>query len=185
MPFKLDKYFWYKIQEKFESLGIREWLDKNARIAVPILIACILLSFVALIVSSTPDTILQKEISHKAWFYDLNTDKLFVDEDTKLPPIPAPSGPLPNGKPAGVRAHVYCRGLSENQSKPFIAFMETYKTEPPPTPDSSPQPKSVRLIKRPKDEEWTVADSYMGRMIMDEIFKPDENGRRLHYYSPK
>jgi hypothetical protein len=148
------------------------------------LAAFILLSFVVLIVRSSPDTILQKEIAHKAWFYDLNTDKLFVDEDTKIPPIVAPSGPLPDDRPAGVRAHVYCRGFGNNRSKPFIGFLETYKTELPAAGDSAPQPKSVRLIKRPKDEEWIVADSYLGRMIMDDIFKPDENGNRLHYYSP-
>ena len=184
MFFKLDKYFWYKIQEKFENLGIRKWLDKNARIAIPILVACILLSFIALIVKSTPDTITQKQIVHKAWFYDLNTAELFVDEDTKLPPIVAPSGPLLDGQLAGVRAHVYRRGFGENQSKPFIGFLETYKTEPATASDPTSKPKNVRLIKRPKDEDWIAADSYMGRMIMDEIFRPDENGNRLYYHTP-
>ena len=184
MTLKPDKYFWYKIQERLENIGIRQWLNKNFRIAVPILIACILLSFVALIVKSTPDTIIQKQIAHKAWFYDLNTSKLFIDEDTKLPPISAPSGPLPDGSPAGVRAHVYCRGFGDNQSKPFIAFLETYKTEPPTASDSSTQPKSVRFIKRPKDEDWTVADSYMGRFLMDELFTPEENSNRLYYHTP-
>ena len=185
MVLKPDKYFWYKIQEKYERLGLREWLTKNARIAIPILVAFILLSFIALLVKSTPDTIMQKEIVHKAWFYDLNTKQLFVDEDTEIPPIAAPSGPLPDGQHAGVRAHVYCRGFGENQSKPFIGFLETYKTEPATASDPTSEPKNTRLIKRPKDEEWIIADSYMGRIIMDEIFKPDENGNRLHYYSPK
>jgi len=48
--------------------------------------------------------------THARYFLDLNTDTLFV-EATDVSPIQAPSGPRPDGSPAGVRARVVsCSG---------------------------------------------------------------------------
>lgn len=40
------------------------------------------------------------------YFYDLNTGELFAGRSNQVPPIEAPSGPLPDGSPAGVGAYV-------------------------------------------------------------------------------
>lgn len=106
------------------------------------------------------------------WFYDLNTSQLFPGPRGAIPPIDAPSGPLPDGSPAGVRARVFgCDGCSEDQRT--IAWLETYPVEqrdqltpPPPPPPSSgagtqelmkpfmPTVQFEPLIKRVDDPAW-------------------------------
>ena len=64
----------------------------------------------------------------QAWFYDLNTGKLFPGPIDAIPPIPAPSGPLPDGQPAGARAYVYtCKTCSAADR--VITFVETCSPE--------------------------------------------------------
>ena len=41
------------------------------------------------------------------YFYDLNTGKVFLAENTSDAPIDAPSGPTESGNAAGVEAHIY------------------------------------------------------------------------------
>ena len=82
-----------------------------------------------------PEKPLEKvELSDKAWFYDLNTGKLFVGKDKQVPPIEAPSGPLSiesaarplqEGGPAGVKAYVFSYAREPNESERFIGFLET------------------------------------------------------------
>jgi hypothetical protein len=67
-------------------------------------------------------------IPTQAWYYDLNAGKLFAGPLTAIPPIPAPSGPLPNGEPAGARAYVYtCKTCSEADR--VIAYVESCSPE--------------------------------------------------------
>jgi len=111
------------------------------------------------------------------WYYDLNTGQLFAAPLGEIPPIAAPSGPLPDGSPAGVRAHVYgCGDCSE--ANRTIAYLETYTPEDrqrlqallkiqfgkePPSADSGfmagPEDGILlagqgSLVKRPEDADW-------------------------------
>lgn len=60
------------------------------------------------------------------YYYDLNTGELFAALSTEIPPIEAPSGPLPNGKPAGVRAFVYSCGDCSDPAQRRVAWLEKY-----------------------------------------------------------
>ena len=92
MPFTKDKYLKYKIEERIERSGIRQWLNENKQIAAALIISCILFSIIVMIIKSMPDNIVTPTLERKAWFYDLNTDKLFIENDLQRPPVAAPSG---------------------------------------------------------------------------------------------
>jgi hypothetical protein len=181
----MDKYSLYKIREQFEQLPLREWLNKNKNMTISIVAACLLFSIIIIFASLGSDSVSPEKITQKAWFFDLNTNKLFINDDKKLPPIKAPSGPLPDGSKAGVKAYLYCRGYGENQSKPFIGFLETYTTSTKTDDKDQQKLSTIRMIRRKDDEEWFPADSYMGKMIMDELFRPNEKGQRLYHFAPK
>lgn len=119
------------------------------------------------------------------WFYDLNTGQLFAATIGEIPPIAAPSGPLSNGDPAGVRAHVYACGDCSPATR-TIAYLETYtaaqrdqlrhwhdrarRTEPEPDGQRfTPNPEffavlsgQAALVKRPDDADWVVRGSPEG-----------------------
>ncbi len=62
------------------------------------------------------------------WFYDLNTGELFAAEASRLPPIDAPSGGLPDAdaSPAGVLANVI---RIEGGDTREVAYLQTYTAE--------------------------------------------------------
>jgi hypothetical protein len=113
------------------------------------------------------------------WFYDLNTQQLFAGPRGAVPPIDAPSGPLPDGTPAGVRAKVFgCGGCAAEQRT--IAWLETYTVpdrdllrSPPPDPNKPETLKPVMptapvtlLIKRVADPAWVGQTSPAGAELM-------------------
>src|ERR1043166_9257105 len=112
----------------------------------------------------------------RAWYYDLNTRRLFSGGLGLLPPIDAPSGPLADGRPAGVRAYVFgCKSCRESER--FIAYLETYTEQAraqdwsmqqssPPRPDASFQPGQGILVKRPDDASWVERNSPEGQQII-------------------
>lgn len=52
------------------------------------------------------------------FFFDLNTGELFVQPFGTEPPVAAPSGPMPSGHPAGVRAYVFsCDGHTATSNR--------------------------------------------------------------------
>jgi hypothetical protein len=101
------------------------------------------------------------------WFYDINTGELFKAKAKLIPPIEAPSGPLPDGNPAGVMAHVFTYNDSNGVPKTFIAYLEKMEwkfvresTDKNLTPEEKIRNwASGRMIKRPEDVEWFRADS--------------------------
>jgi len=140
-----------------------------------------------------PEKPIRLEDYKKAWFYDLNTGKLFVARSDQIPPIQAPSGPLPNGEPAGVKAYVLSYVYDPNEFERFIGFLET--TDPRVRSDS---PSTVganagrdeqwgkgKLICKVKYKKWVPANSRQGRAILEEAFIPNENGERPYYCEPK
>ncbi len=123
------------------------------------------------------------------WYYDLNTNQLFPGPLGAIPPIAAPSGPLADGTPAGVRAHVYgCGDCSE--ARRAIAYLETYSAESQQRLRQLRQAKfgiesaganrqlaarpddgallvgEASLVKRPTDPEWVVRGSAAGQAIV-------------------
>ena len=60
------------------------------------------------------------------YFYDTNDQTLFPAMNTQPPMIPAPSGPRPNGGPAGARARVFACGGCDDTNDRFIGWLEAY-----------------------------------------------------------
>ena len=195
MDFKMPDfgYLKYEIKGCWERLAIRDWLSRS-----PILIigasVLLMVGVIAFLVSLTlPEKIEQVDTSEKQWFYDLKHQSLFVAKSGQLPPIEAPSGPLANGAPAGVRAYVFTYSNDPNTTDTFIGFLET--TDPN-VDKSSIGPMDLRvsgaeiftngrLIRRTKDTEWVEANSDQGRAILKEAFRKNESGKIPQYIPPK
>ncbi len=186
-------YLKYEIKGCWERLAIRDWLSRS-----PILIigasVLLMVGVIAFLVSLTlPEKIEQVDTSEKQWFYDLKHQSLFVAKSGQLPPIEAPSGPLANGAPAGVRAYVFTYSDDPNTTDTFIGFLETID---PNVEKSSIGPMDLRvsgaeiftngrLIRRTKDTEWADANSDQGRAILKEAFRKNESGKVPQYIPPK
>ncbi len=208
MSFRIPDWLRYEIREQWERLAAkllaaRKWINQqDPKIVIAITIASV---FILLVIAiwMWPEKPLEKvELSNKAWFYDLNTGKLFVGKNNQNPPIEAPSGPLRiespvwplrNGGPAGVKAYVFSYADEPNESERFIGFLEIL------TPEAKKEkPESIksrasgaeqwghgRLIRRVKDKKWVPANSYQGRFILEEVFLPNETGESARYCPPE
>jgi hypothetical protein len=186
-------YLKYEIKGIWERLAMRDWLSRS-----PVLIigasAILLLGVIAFLVTLTlPEKVVQVDKSEKQWFYDLNHQSLFTVKSGQLPPIEAPSGPLANGAPAGVRAYVFSYSDDPNTTDTFIGFLE--KIDPNVDKGSIGQMdlrvpgaetfSKGRLIKRLKDKKWVEANSEEGRAILKEVFRKNESGKIPQYIAPK
>ncbi len=186
------QYIKYEIKEWWERLGVRAWVNRNPKIVLSVTVVSAVVFLVIVIWLSIPEKVIPVEEFDKEWFYDLNTGELFADRAGQIPPIAAPSGPLPDGKPAGVRAYVFSYSLDPNSTDRFIGFLET--TDP--NADRSKlgpldlrvpgaeQWGQGRLIRRVEDEQWFSANGPQGRAIMRITFRQDATGRRPHYCAP-
>jgi hypothetical protein len=195
MGFKMPDfgYLKYEIKGCWERLAIRDWLSRS-----PILIisasALLLVGVIAFLVwLSLPEKVVQVDTSEKQWFYDLNHQRLFPVKSGQLPPIEAPSGPLANGEPAGVRAYVFTYSDDPNTTDTFIGFLETID---PNVDKSSIGPMDLRvsgaeifskgrLIRRTKGTQWVEPNSEEGRAILKEAFRKNESGKIPQYVAPK
>ncbi|MDX1683166.1 MAG: hypothetical protein R3336_08600 [Phycisphaeraceae bacterium] len=104
----------------------RKWINKNSG-PVTIGAVCLLAFLLYIIVTQLMPGSPQMEVPD-AWFYDLKTGQLFAAPSDRVPPIPTDSGPLDNGMPAGVRAHVFTCG-SCTRDEMFVAYVSTYTQE--------------------------------------------------------
>lgn len=186
-------YLKYEFKAWWERLALRDWLSRS-----PIFILSLSFLFVMgvigfLVYLTIPKKVEQVITPEKQWFYDLKHQSLFTEESGHLPPIEAPSGPLANGEPAGVRAYVFTYSDDPNTTDTFIGFLET--TDPN-VDKSTIDPTDLRvsgaeifskgrLIKRVKDKEWVPANSEKGKAILKEVFKQNENGKIPQYVTPK
>jgi hypothetical protein len=179
-----------RLREGFERLRMRETINEHPKAAavVALLLVLLLASVVSRLVRRPPGR--QHRESKHAWFYDLNTGKLFVGSSKDVGPVAAPSGPLPNGEPAGCRAHVYSFLRDPNESERFVAFLEK--------PDPNVDPKTLsrdrsnfeawargRLIKRAGGDDWVSPTSPRGRQIIQEVTHPNMYGQTPMYQEPK
>jgi hypothetical protein len=184
---------WERLQDRCKELPLRRWINDNPRIVIAIttISACVLLLVVITLL--WPKGVAEVELGEKEWFYDLNTGKLFTAKKGLTPPIEAPSGPLPDGRPAGVRAYVLTYAYEPNESERFIGFLET--TNPRGEDDSTRSSHKYasgfgqwgkgKLIRRVEDEQWVPADSRLGQAIFQKAFIPNENGEHPYYCPPK
>jgi len=194
MSFKFPdlQYLGYEIREWWERLAIRRWVNQNPRIIIGITTASVLILLVIVIWQAIPEKTVKVEKVEKEWFYDLNTGKLFVAKSGQIPPIKAPSGPLPDGKPAGVRAYVFSYSYEPNEAERFIGFLETadpnaekgVSASAEPRADSAKQWGRGRLVRKVEGAKWVPADSERGRRIVREVFHPNETGERARYCRP-
>ena len=188
------------LQDKWESLkayvrllGIREWINEHPRAIICVTTVSAGLLLIALVMQLIPHGAPQAQTLEREWFYDLNTGRLFAVKAGRTPPIKAPSGPRPDGRPAGVRAYVLSYTEEPNESERFVAFLET-SADSESNVLAQTRPASVseiakwgrgKLIRRPDDETWVPADSRQGQQIYAEAFAPDDDGRRPTYCRPQ
>jgi len=166
------------MEERWKRLGAKKWTDQNPKAIIGITIVSLLLFITVLISQLTPDKPVIPHEPEQAWFYDLNTKELFTAKISKLPPIKAPSGPLPDGKPAGVRAYVFsCNDPNKTETSTVIGFLEMFSSEGKESQKSyDPQKHSAKLwakgrfFRHPEDKEWLPADSPEGFTIYSEFF---------------
>jgi len=107
---------------------LRRWINKHSSIVTVISVAVLILAL-GWIVQEVRFRWNRSAVIPDAWFYDLNTGQLFRAKSNGLPPIAAPSGPLPNGKHAGVRAKVFACGDCSDPSNRFIGWLEKLTPE--------------------------------------------------------
>jgi len=192
MAFKLPdlQYFEFEIKEWWERLAIRSWINKNPRIVVGITAGSVVILLVIVIWLLIPEKVVVVQEYEKEWFYDLNTGNLFVARSGQIPPIEAPSGPLSDGRPAGVRACVLSYVDEPNEAERFIGFLEmadpnAQKSAAAPTEITGNRWGQGMLIRRVGDKRWVPADSDWGRYIVREVFRPNEKGERARYCKPE
>jgi hypothetical protein len=197
MAFRLPDWFIYEIRHRLERLphgsgrfGMRDWVNDNPlRIGIAVVVSVIVLALVFGLASRPGAQQAVKE-GKRAWFYDQNTEELFLGSSKKTGPIAAPSGPLPHGDPAGLRARVYSYVLNPTESELFVGFLER------PDPDAGSKASDADLadvpewahgisIKRVKDEEWVSATSPEGRHIVEGLTRPNDKGQTPIYQVPK
>ena len=184
------KYLRYDIEDRWERLAIRKWINSNPGIIKSIAGISVVILLVVVINLLIPNHhIQQTDDSGKAWFYDLNTGKLFIAESDLAAPTQAPSGPLPDGSPAGVKAYVFSYVNDPNESQRFIGFLEM--PDPNIAADKpNPNLSGAKLwgygkLIRKVDTQWFQANTSQGQTIVSELFQPNENGREPIYHSPK
>ncbi|MHC4638033.1 MAG: hypothetical protein ACYTBV_11100 [Planctomycetota bacterium] len=195
---ELPDWLVYDIKKRWErfsdkAIELRQWFNINPRIVIGITCGFVLFFLVMLIWVLCPSDNLPVVSFKKEWYYDLNTSELFTARYGSKVPVKAPSGPLPSGEPAGVRAYVFSYAEEPNELELFIAFLE--KPDPNEkqieiTDTSSAkggfdQWSQGRLIRREEDKRWYQADSSEGRSILEEAYKPNEKNQRPSYCKPR
>jgi hypothetical protein len=183
------KYIKYDIEQLWERIALRRRINTHPRIIIAVTNVSVII-FLILMFQTYRQAMVKRVVDYeKEWFYDLNTGQLFTADKELVPPIESPSGPLPDGGPAGVRAYVFSYVEEPNESQRYIGFLE--KVDPNFAKEASEQTDDMtrwgrgKLIRRAGDKEWVPADSRAGREILQEALVPNENGQNPYYTTPK
>ncbi len=197
MGFKLPDWFIYEIRHRLERLpcgssrlGIRDWINESPLRIGGVTVFLVLVLALVFGLSSRSGPRQDFKEGRRAWFYDQNTEELFVSSSKKAGPIAAPSGALPNGDPAGFRARVYGYVWNPQESDLFVGFLER------PDPDAGsktsgadmaefPEWAQGRLIKRVEDDQWVSATGPEGRDIIQGLTRPNNKGQTPIYQTAK
>ncbi len=196
MFFRLPDWLRYEIEHRWERLAVnaRRRINAHPGLIIGITATSVFVLLVTIVWLSWPEKIVEEVVeSELAWFYDLNTGKLFTSRSELIGPVDAPSGPLPCGRPAGVRAYVFSYIDEPNESERFIGFLErpnlAAKNNEFASIDSSlggaGQWGQGRLICRVGNERWFPADSEQGQAILSWVFVPNHAGERPYYCQPE
>lgn len=184
---------WERAKNRWRLERIREWINERptgvvwiASLSTGLLLIVLAIQWLG---GNAPP-----EVEHieREWYYDLNAGKLFTAEKGLTPPIAAPSGPLPSGAPAGVRAYVLSYVDEPNESERFIGFLETSapaemlgKWSRQGRPSAAKTWGKGKLIRRVGEQKWVAANSTAGQKVFNEAFAPNENGERPTYCRPR
>ena len=176
------KQLFYDLTQTVVLPGLRRWINTNPKLIIAIAVFSFLLFLAIAANLLLPEKTVEITDCKNVWFYDLNTGELFTAKSELIGPIEAPSGPLPDGRPAGVRAYVFSYSYNPKESELFIGFLEM------PDKDASDSGQSMwgqgKLIRRPGDKHWVKATSNRGNVILREIFSPNAKGEVASYYPP-
>ena len=178
------------LQDRYERLGVREAINDNPRMVTVVACVSVFLLIVVLAVVRRPGSGPEYEEGREAWFYDMNTGKLFTASSRKAGPIEAPSGPLTDGRPAAFRANVYSYVLDPNEAELCVGFLEK------PNPDTGSGKKApdrsdfdewagATSIRRIDSNDWVPATSAAAEQIMAEMARPNEKGQTPIYQVPR
>jgi hypothetical protein len=81
---------------------MREWLQQNQGMATAIAVVILVVALALVFLRGGGEV-----AGAGTYYYDLNTNQLFVSREARYAPFDTPSGPTPDGQPAGVEAMVY------------------------------------------------------------------------------
>ncbi len=162
----------------------RQWVDRHT---TSVTLMCVVVMVISLgwIVDQLRFFVHVTTAQPRVWFYDLNTQKLFITTATTIPPIETRSGPGPDGTPAGVLAKVFSYSDCSDPSQQFIGWLEKrtpqVKEEMTETQTAGAQADTLitkrtyldgLLVRPPDGFDWVRADSAEGRRLMQ---KPRQN----------
>ncbi|HEV57381.1 MAG TPA: hypothetical protein ENN87_07770 [Phycisphaerales bacterium] len=184
------KYRWCRLEQWWRQWPVRQWVNQHPRLVVGMATVSTLLLLIVVVSMLIGGESAEPVTSDQAWFYDLNTGKLFAVSASKVPPVATPSGPTPDGAPAGVRAYVVTYGSGGDRSEPTVAYLETRAPDTPPSAYHAAHQHfgaewgKGLLVRRVDDPEWVPADSPTGRAIIERAHQPDDQGRMPEPYLP-
>ena len=178
-------HFVFEEESPLDIEQVRQKLRENQGIATAVMGVMIFaaLGFMAMQIWSMLNPPPPPEDIVMGYFYDLNTKTLFEAPADSEIPMSRESGDF-EGKPAGVRAHVFACGQCSDESARFIGYLE--KPLPPedrPPPDD---PRSeVTLIKREEDTKWVESDSREAERIRQAVYQRCTAGQRTNFCRPE
>jgi hypothetical protein len=190
MGIEIPEWVKYELAERYHK-G-RRWVNDNPKAVWGITSVSVFILLLILISILSGGSRPEVAAPKKAWFYDLNTGKLFVGRASRAGPIKAPSGSLENGEPAGVKANVFTYANEPNENELIIGYME--KPDPNVTLEGIEVRKvggsagrwgEGKLVRTVEDPNWVAATSHKGRNILREATKRDSMGRIARYHAPK
>ena len=175
------KYLKYELELRWQRMTFKEWINRNPKVFTSIAAVSFLLFAVIAIAQLIPDKPPAHEEPNTAWFCDLNTNQLFEAKSSKLPPIKAPSGTLPDGSPAGVRAYLFDSD-QPNSTQQSVGLLEKLSPEGKqaqknydPKNHDSKLWATGRFFRRPDQKEWTPANTPKGIALYQQFHKKNNN----------
>jgi hypothetical protein len=103
----------------------RDWVNKNSGLTTIVAIAGLALALIAIAFQLHRPTPVFK--MGNAYFYDMDTDKVFVSSAGDIPPINVPGST--GAKPMGARAMVFACHDCKDEKDRFVGWVEVYTPE--------------------------------------------------------
>lgn len=103
---------------------MKDWIANKPGIVG--VIAVVIILFAGYMIFGSVKPSVRIDAWPNAYYYDLNSGKTFVLPAHNVPPVAAPSGPLPDGKPAGVWAAVFSCGSCADANSRFVGWLEKF-----------------------------------------------------------